>query len=138
MKVKCITNTGKHLSEKQAVFVNSPNYTREFLEVGKEYTIYGIMIFKNIIYYLIAVNQGNTPAFEPAEFFEILDSTLPPTWYYNYFGEGHAIWGYEELAFNAQHNVDLIEREKPAEEAFKIFYIRKNKIDEWEKNKTEN
>lgn len=129
MKIKCIANSGQHLSKKQITFVNSPEYIRDFLKIGDIYTVYGITLVDNMLFYLIVRGQANSPTFQPAEFFEMVDNTIPPTWYYNYFGESKATWGYKELALNASHASDLENREEP--EAFKIFHIRKNEIDEW-------
>lgn len=133
MKVKCIANSGKHLSEKQITFVNSPEYVREYLQIGKIYAVYGITLVDNMLLYLIVRGQADSPTFQPAEFFEIVDNTIPPTWYCNYFGGSKATWGYKELALDTNHASDLEEREKA--DAFKIFFKRKQEIDEWEESK---
>lgn len=129
MKAKCITNSGKFLSKKQIAFGNSTEYIREYLEINKIYTIYGIMIIEGTINYLVSYGLSNSPSFEPAEFFEVVEHTLPSQWYYHYYGEAvvEAIWGYKELALDVKHNVELTEGETAA---IKTFYIRKNEIDE--------
>jgi hypothetical protein len=128
MKAKCIINSGKSLSKKQISLGNSTEYTREYLEIGEIYTVYGIMIIVGTINYLVSYGLANSPAFEPAEFFKIVEHTLPSQWYYSYYGEAvvEAIWGYKELALDAQHNIQLTEGETAA---MKIFYNRKNEID---------
>lgn len=140
MKITCIANSGYDLSKKQIALGNSPGYVREYLEIGKTYEVYGIILVKGTLEYLIAVRDTITPHFEPIELFKITDTSIPPFWHYNYFGINgdttvEAVWGYRELALDSKHNVDLVERGERAVEALKIFYARKKEIDDWEKNK---
>lgn len=134
MIIKCITNSGKNLSDKQRAVVSSPEYTREYLQIGKTYSVYGMTLVSNMLFYLIAQGIENSPTFESAEFFEIIDNSIPPNWYSNYWGESKATWGYKELALDEYHASDLEGRE--SEEALKVFFKRKFEIDEWERNKT--
>ncbi|SRR5258708_10559449 len=139
MKVRCLVDNGKSLSKRHQHQGSSPNYTREYLEPGKVYNVYGIMLIGNTLHYLIACREANSPHFEPAEFFELVENSVPPSWFYTHFREtdvetnADAIWGYKELALNINHNIELVER---TSEAFKVFYIRKNEIDEWTNEQT--
>ncbi|HSW97251.1 MAG TPA: hypothetical protein VLF89_05485 [Candidatus Saccharimonadales bacterium] len=132
MKVKCITNSGKFLSKKNILLGNSAKYGRDYLMIGKIYTVYGIIWVKGTINYLIAIDE-NTPFFEPGDFFEIIGSSIPSNWFYNSFKEGNVevILGYKELVLNPKHNIELALRESVDD--LKIFYHRKWEIDEWEK-----
>ncbi len=135
MKVECIANSGKALSLKQIAFVNSPNYEREYLEIGKIYNVYGITLSMHSLNYLIATGVAESPTFEPVAFFKIIENNIPPMWYFNYFGDKNevpsdAVWGYKELVFDPRHCSDLEERKN--EDAFKIFFKHKFEIDEWQ------
>lgn len=136
MKVKCISNSGKYLSQKQISLGNSKEYVREYLNIGEEYIVYGVMLVRDTLNYLISIKPNNSPFFEPVEFFEILDHEISPLWFYNYFGEEivESIVGYKELALDRSHNVGLVERKG---EDLKVFYMRKNEIDQWEQTKNE-
>lgn len=133
MKIKCVANSGMFLSPEQKKVINSPDYVREYLNVGEVYTVYGITLVDNILMYLIVKGESETPTFQPAEFFEIIDNSLPTGWYSNYWGGSKATWGYKELALDEYHASNLEERE--SEETLKVFFKRKFEIDEWEKNK---
>mgnify|MGYP001577656928 CR=1 FL=1 len=138
MKVKCIANSGNFLSEKRISLGDSKEYTRDYLKIGKIYNVYGIILSKDTLNYLVAEGSATL---EPAEFFELVDNSMPPMWRYGYFGETYlknesalyAVWGYKELTKDLNHNSDLAEGN---EKALGIFLKRKFEIDEWEENNT--
>jgi len=96
-------------------------------------------LFKEAIEYLISKGPSEKPFWYPAEIFEVVDPLLPIQWYFCFKGYDtedktrrdllSAIWGYEEMALNPNHFVDLIEREP---EALEIFFKQKKEIDEYE------
>lgn len=133
MKVKCIASSGKSLSKKQIDLGNSIEYDRIYLKINNIYTVYGIILIKDTLNYLIVIGNSDTPSFEPAEFFEIVDNKMPPTWYFNYLSETKAKWGYKELALDDDYAGGLEESENV--EIFKIFYKRKKEIDDWAESK---
>jgi len=101
-----------------------------FIEIGSEYTVYAMMIWKNSLSYFLS--EG--PHFYVAEQFEIVDRLLPLVWYFSFETEKkdlglQAIWGYKEMVFDDNHYVDLIEEEK---EALDIFALRRQEIDDYE------
>lgn len=134
MKITCIANSGKSLSPKQIALGNSIDYKREYLELNKIYTVYGILIIKDTLNFLIVRGLEDSPTIEPAELFDVTEHNIPPTWQFNAFRGSvvEAVIGYEELALDKEHNVELVNRNT---DAFKKFYIRKNEIDEWEKGR---
>lgn len=131
MKIKCVSNSGKDLSKRNIELGNSPGYIYEELKVNQIYIVYGMIFVKGTVEYLI--EAGDSPTFVPAEFFKVVESLIPPMWHFGFFKEKtvEAMFGYKELALDEDHNVQLTLRE--SEKDFKIFYQRKNEIDEWEK-----
>src|SRR3990170_5456101 len=108
MKVKCIA--------------------KEFdLTVGKVYLVYGMLHGSRAIKYLISDKQYNFPNWYPAELFEVIDHSLPISWYFNFCGYDkhvNAIWGYKEL-LNSNHFINILERK---EKDLDIFFERKKEI----------
>jgi hypothetical protein len=145
MKVKYVKN--REIDTPNVPFpVRNP---REYLKIGKEYNVYGILFYKGELLYFIVGEHGKldevrlTPTWEPLELFEVVDSKLPPDWYFRRSKEhisedkltdpDAAYWGYKELACDINHNDNLISEREP--EAIKIFLKRKKEIDEWEEGK---
>jgi hypothetical protein len=125
---------------------NNPkgNIPKEMLDIGyfptselhlsgeTIYTVYGIMIWKNVLHYLIIPTDELLPSWIPAMLFEIVDQRLPFEWYFRYLYEDDPTGlkievGYKELIHDETHFVDLIERDK---KAIRIFLDRKREIDE--------
>ena len=146
MRVKCILKIEKQVSKEKYPVNNS----REYLEIGKIYNVYGIFFYKGVLNYLIVgqyekLDEYRTPpTWEPIYLFELVDGEFPPGWYFKYGGDdayleklidpSSAVLGYKELACNVSHKDKLLEREA---EDIKIFLKRKHEIDAWEKNKTD-
>ena len=130
MKVKCLANTGKGFSEYTMTHMGCSVNTKMPLCINETYTVYGQMLYRGILKYLIKGTTENLPSWYPAEIFEVKDSLLPFDWYFKYKrnDEISAIWGFQELANDEQYLYDLIERE---DEAIRIFLKRKKEIDEF-------
>lgn len=105
--------------------VGFPN-TEFNLTIGKQYTVYAMMIWKNVINYLVVSDDSLSPSWLPAHLFETTEPTLPKNWYFKYFRKHEnptiaglsAIWGYEELITDEDHYRALTELEPDALEVF--------------------
>ena len=130
MKVKCIENTGLGFSDYTINNMGCTRNTKLPLKVGETYVIYGQMIWKGILEYLVVGTYENLPSWYPAELFEVVNSQVHFEWYYQYNKEAEisAIWGYVELVEDKDYLYNLIERE---EEAISIFLKRKKEIEEF-------
>lgn len=131
MKVKCIANSGagfkKYTMEHMGCSVN----TQLPLCVNETYTVYGQMIHRGILQYLIKGTNENLPSWYPAELFKVVSSQLYIDWLFGYDSENEisAIWGFDELVSNTNFVYDLVERE---DYAINIFLKRKKQMDEFE------
>lgn len=102
------------------------------LKVGEVYTVYGQMIYKDVLQYLVIGTDENLPTWYPAELFEVVQ---PLKYYEEYYAYGKdalisAIWGFKELVLQDNYIYDLVERET---DAVRIFLKRKKEIDEFER-----
>lgn len=121
MKVICKFCDGQKLSKKhlQAGFSNDTSFD---VGINSEYLVYGVSIWRNIIFYLIC-DDYKLPNWYPAEIFKLIDSHIPNNWKFT-FNENsdeysvEAIFGYPELIDIEDHYVGLIERDKVALEIF--------------------
>lgn len=131
MKVKCIANTGEGFSEYTRNHMGCSTETRLPLRVDERYIVYGQMICRGMLQYLIKGTDENLPSWYPAEIFEVENTLLPLEWYFMYQKENEvsALWGFYELVNDKEFIDQLMERE---EEAVKVFLKRKNEIDEFE------
>lgn len=130
MKVKCIANTGAGFSEYTRNHMGCSTETRLPLRVDERYIVYGQMICRGMLQYLIKGTDENLPSWYPAEIFEVENALLPLEWYFRYQNdEVSALWGFYELVNDKEFIDQLMERE---EEAVMIFLKRKKEIDEFE------
>jgi hypothetical protein len=131
MKAICRKTTSKDfdLTEITTVFINDFDYSYggSGLELGKEYLIMGLMVYKNenSLYYLVDVS--GKPDWFPYLLFEISDNNLPKHWFINVKGkksddEIYAIWGFDELCNDESFYYNLIERD---EQAVRTYFRRK-------------
>lgn len=132
MIVKCMYNAGKDLPEETLKIIHFSTTIFQ-LNIGNEYPVYGIAIWKGILNYLTMDKYLDLPSWHPADLFEIVDSELPYEWHHKYYGftEGvhlNAIWGYKELVQEEEHYTELIERE---DTAISIFLKRKKEFEEY-------
>lgn len=131
MKVRCLANTGAGFSEYTKNHMGCSIETRLPLRIDEIYIVYGQMICRGMLQYLIKGTDENLPSWYPAEIFEIENTLLPFEWYFKYQidNEVSALWGFYELVNDEEFIDSLIERE---EEAVKVFLKRKKEIDEFE------
>lgn len=130
MKVKCIANTGTGFLEYTMSHMGCSKDTRLPLCINEKYIVYGQMIYRGILNYLVKGSNENLPSWYPAEIFEVVDTLLPFEWYFQYKKDKDvsAIWGFDELVNDEQYLYDLIERN---DKAIRIFLDRKKEIDEY-------
>ena len=105
------------------------------LENGREYSVYGIVIFKQVIHYLLLPSSNELPNWYPANYFSISDNLIPSNWFFQKYPDEdisgyQMILGYKEMVDNNNHIISLIEREI---ESMKIFKQRKKEHDDSEK-----
>jgi hypothetical protein len=94
MKVKAIGTSGLDLSKKSLGNFPYHNIEEEFqLVIGDIYTVYGVGMILETIYYLTFDKWGNAPFWSPAELFEIVDYRLPSEWYCKFYGYDEKKWG---------------------------------------------
>lgn len=102
------------------------------LEKEEEYEVYGIILWKGTLHYLLLTRykgKERLPLPYPAELFELIDSRLPQGWYYKFTGteeENEATWGYKEFVIDSKHQEELYEGET---EALEIFSRRRKEMD---------
>jgi hypothetical protein len=86
MKIKCVYNTGKNISENLlSLYGYSENMIFEKITIGNIYTVYAIFTMKEKKWYLICSDwyDGaglNFPEFFPASLFEIIDESPSRYW----------------------------------------------------------
>lgn len=106
MRVMCAANNGAGLSLKH--FENSYTTSSTFdLEIGKEYVVYAINLWKGLLSYLV-VGEGLFPHWYLSELFSVTRNEIPPNWYFARFCEDegfelNAVWGYDELVNTEDH-----------------------------------
>jgi len=130
MKVLCIANRGSNLSAKNFEEGNTSS-TELDLEIGKEYVVYAINLWKGLLGYLI-VGEGMYPAWYPAELFNVTRNEIPNDWYFARFSEEqgfdlYAVWGYDNLVNTEDHYDELANLEK---KAIDVFVERMKEINE--------
>jgi hypothetical protein len=132
IKVKCISNEGKDLSETAGYPID---YVSMSLIVENEYVVYSIGVWDDYLYYLLKPDHhydtdlSNDPVWYPNEWFEIIDHKIPQDWYFNHIdGEEKMslILGYKEIALDHEHHKGIMDR-NPKD--LKVFYLRKKEID---------
>lgn len=128
MKVICTDNSGSKLSRRY--FDVGYSVASKFqLSVDREYYVYAIALWRGVLSYLVIDNNSN-PGWYPADLFQLLDSSLPPSWQFAFFGQTpeqwlNAVWGYEELK-DANHYDELTNLK---EDALRIFYERRGELE---------
>lgn len=130
MRVKCLFNTGAGFSERTMARIGGSAKISLPVCVNDVYTVYGQMIYRGILKYLIKGANENLPSWYPAEMFDVVDSLLPLEWYFRYDRDEDisAVWGFWELVNDGPYLEDLIDRK---DYAIRIFLKRKKEIDEF-------
>lgn len=140
MRICCTKNRGVDLQFYEYETINdaeifgrfgvSRNATYE-IELGKEYFVMGIIIFKTYQAYLIDYN-GSISIF-PCQLFEIVDNRVNSNWHFRIIDIDEDIYpfiqcilGYYELCFDKQSYENLIvEKDEKAE---LIYFKRKREL----------
>jgi len=136
MKVRCVANTGKSLSQKN-LDLGYKKESKFNVEIESEYIVYSMMRWGETLDYLIIGEKSEVPSWYPVELFEVVNHLLPPVYYFifskykNYKGKESqlAIWGYKEMTTSLDHYIALTEENT---RALEIFFKRKCQIDEFE------
>ena len=84
MRVRCIANTGKGFSEYTLKHRGCSEETILPFIIGDEYTVYGQLIWKGMLQYLIQGSQEHLPSWYPAEVFEVIDPRLSRSWFFQF------------------------------------------------------
>lgn len=132
MRVRCITNTGKGFSKYTLEHRGCSVESSIPFDVGKEYVVYGQLVWRRMLQYLLLGSGVTLPSWYPAEAFEVVDSHLPHDWVFQYnpVSDLSAIWGFKELVYTEGFNDQLMDYE---ENAAKIFINQKIKMDQEDK-----
>ena len=130
MRVTCLTNSGANLPDYYRKYGSYDTY-RFPVKEGNSYTVYGMILWKRLINYLIFGDDEQFPAWIPAALFEITDGKLSRHWYCSSNIDGldntvDFVWGYKELATCFPHFDSLEERN---EDALEVFKSRKMAMD---------
>lgn len=112
MRVKCIFD--KTPNSEDSIYQDSLRY--EFLEIGKEYNVYGMIVNEEVRYYICETRQALFPVSRPASLFKILDNHLSRYWIFGFI-EGfkkYPVWIFSEWInepYFQDSLTDLAERE---------------------------
>jgi hypothetical protein len=120
MKVVCQSRSRSELT-----IARCKEYAQETaweLKVGTIYTVYAQSLCDGCLAYLIdSRGRGyrGAPTWYPAEWFEVIESSIPRSWVFFYTshheaGGELAVWGYPELATSYEHWAGLQERDETA------------------------
>lgn len=136
MRAVCAFNQSSMLSDHQRGRLADLESTYP-LTVGHEYCVLGMIIFENVLSFLVPDDLGG-PCFAPGGLFELGDHNMPGDWKFA-LREGTrasgrelwthplaAVWGYEELVTDTEHVAALAER-RP--EALDVFSARRRSVE---------
>ena len=140
MKIKCLYNTGKALriyEDKQLKsyelgrFGATENTQFNEIEIGKEYLVMGMILFKSYAAYLI--DDGIISAC-PCQLFQIIDDKINADWHFRLVRENEdiypyiqAIFGYYELCFDEKSYEKLIVDKD--DDATNLYFRRKKQVE---------
>ena len=129
MRVVCTANHGSALSAKHFEKSGNTPFSEFDLKIGEEYVVYGIIVSKGLLSYLV-IGTARFAQWYPADLFKVSQSKLPDNWHFVHFREDQgflveAIWGYEELT--KPDHFDALSDMQPS--AINIFIERKKEID---------
>ena len=130
MLVRCLYNARDAIPQEEGRWLDDANFSDAPLEVGQDYLVAGILLYRSVLTYLVADARLN-PVPAPAGLFEIVDGGLPPHWRFAAF-DGlratgaetldrplQAMWGYDELVENSRHLEALFEFDENALVSFR-------------------
>jgi hypothetical protein len=117
MKIKCISIKRRGGWENKF-----PDY--EFLELGKEYVVYGmILIRNNIEYYICDRMHTSFPICKPGFLFQIIDNKLSRSWFFGIIEgkEKYPSWNFKEWIDEPYFQDKLTDGEEREVEIFKFY-----------------
>ena len=134
MKIICKKTTSKGFDLNEVTTVLSQNFDYTFggsgLEMGKEYLVMGIAVYKdsNCVYFL--VDTAGRPNWFSHLLFEVLDNSVPANWFVRVNGKRadsdvYSHVGFDELCNNEMYYDQLVNRD---EEAIRIYFERKSEL----------
>lgn len=126
MKIKCFSNKKAPLQTN--VSSENESYKQdsiyEFLHIGKEYTVYGMLIKHGQVWYYIC-DRAHTlfPIARPAYLFEIIDNRLSRYWVFGIIEgfEKQAVWTFSEWINEAYFQDNLTDDEEREKTVFKSY-----------------
>jgi|GEM_PF-749391 len=136
MKVICKKKIIEDLELKKLTthLVNNYGYT---LEIGREYLIMGMVIYKEVNYLHYLIDHNGSPYWLPYTLFDISDNNLSMDWHTNIFGETEGgdlsmLMGFYELCNDDDFYDLLIDRDY---EATSVYFRRKMEVEKMELEK---
>lgn len=142
MKVKCISkdyitktapcffNPDKSFRDMNdfipfSTFTTTETGVRYSIIVDAEYTVYGIMVHDNIMYYLISYEENQIPDWIPSCLFEVVENSIPYFWEietsFSNNNEIMFIISHNEIVNNFNHMTGLIQGNSFDFEKFKKY-----------------
>lgn len=126
MKIKCLSNKKPHPQEnsssKDLSYKQDSIY--EFLDVGKEYNVYGMVInYGQVWYYICDRVHDLFPLAKPAYLFEILDNRLSRCWIFGIIEgfEKYPSWNFPEWINEPYFQDNLTDGEEREVAIFKAY-----------------
>lgn len=130
MQVKCVKTTGYQFGHTGAKRGLVDKITYQGLTLGKNYQVYGMIIFAEELHYLI-YDDFEMPSWYFADLFQIEETDIPSNWHHRFLGLDEdglsAIWGYDELVNSPKHYNGLAEKET---DDIVLFLRRKREMEE--------
>ncbi len=102
MKVVARHNSAESLSPAAAAHLDGSDVKGFGLEVGREYTVFGMVLDRHGLFVLVLADAVRTcPSLVSIELFEVSDPALGKDWLFYHAHEPgttvHGLWGYPEL-----------------------------------------
>jgi hypothetical protein len=123
MRVKCVLDSAASLPQAY----RNEGYSDEVhtpASLGNHYVVYGMVLWRDRIRYLIVGDSMDVPILLPSEFFSIADSRLSSCWHHGPSSGGPRhlrIWGYREFAQSSSHYEELLDLDKGALDIFRRY-----------------
>lgn len=129
MKIKCLTTINKYIQTENEFQDKSNLVEYNYLEIGKIYTVYGMIIDRGqLCYYICDRSHQNFPISRPFNLFELVDRRPSRYWLF-FFTEGYRTypcWMFPEWFDNPYFQDRLTDGEK---EEIAIFLHYKKLMD---------
>src|SRR6202048_1013181 len=98
MKIRCLSKKREYVKNDNSLLTDK-NSEYEFLEIGKEYIVYGMILKQGQIeYYICDCVHELFPISRPAVLFEIIDNHLSHCWIFDFVEgvEKYPSWNFRE------------------------------------------